>query len=87
MFTTQKSLYRGKLLHQKETFNELISICSFVDNFIGIHVRPDSAVYDIRINVEKGEDGPINKRDLIVRSGIIYLKGGITVFTDFFIYF
>ncbi|KAI5340571.1 hypothetical protein L3X38_019845 [Prunus dulcis] len=40
-----------------------------------IHVRPDLAVYDIRINVEKGEDGPINERDLIVRSGMGILRG------------
>ncbi|XP_034208371.1 ankyrin repeat-containing protein NPR4-like [Prunus dulcis] len=48
---------------------------SFRAKKLGIHVRPDLAVYDIRINVEKGEDGPINERDLIVRSGMGILRG------------
>ncbi|CAL9014052.1 unnamed protein product [Prunus brigantina] len=40
-----------------------------------IHVQPHSAVYDICINVENVEDGPISERDLMVRSGMGILRG------------
>ncbi|XP_021802627.1 uncharacterized protein LOC110746698 [Prunus avium] len=44
-----------------------------------IHVRPGSAVYDIRINVENVEDDPISERDLIVCSGI-HVRPGSAVY-------
>ncbi|CAL9014026.1 unnamed protein product [Prunus brigantina] len=41
------------------------------------HVRPGSAVYDIRINVENVEDDPISERGGL---GMIYPKSGVMIF-------
>ncbi|XP_021815714.1 uncharacterized protein LOC110758214 [Prunus avium] len=49
-----------------------------------IHVRPDSAVYDTRINVENVEDDPISKRGLIGCSGMGILRGLVPNPRNFF---
>ncbi|XP_021817827.1 uncharacterized protein LOC110759980 [Prunus avium] len=40
-----------------------------------IHIPPATTTLDIRINVEKPEDGPVSGNDLIARSGICRLRG------------